>query len=328
MPILVLSGNSELSKDKRVESIKEDFKGNYVRIHPEDSDKIPLILSYTKNLGMFSQKVVLDILDFDSWKSKDKKELLSELKHVPDDIFVIIRSKKAIKGLNAENFPLPKPWEREKWLDIVKRNFEEKGLRISEETANYFLDVVGQDEYRIESEVKKLALYCREEVKIEDINEVTYRSTHAAIDDLCFAISEGRVGEAHRILPDVLRSTETAMLVASIARHFEDLFKLKLVAKLKEKYSWPDVSRYSKELGIPLPKVARFLGFKFKGWRNKPFNHLSVYSKEDLVSILKRIYTLDRVVKSGESPEVHLHSFIESFRGELSVRYDSQDASR
>ena len=319
MPVLILSGESELSKDRRVNEIRKDFGGEYIRIHPEDTDKISLIDSYTKNLGMFSQKVVLDVLDFDSWKSKEKKELISIIESVPEEVFLIIRSKKSIKGLESEEFPLPKPWEREKWLKLIKEKFSSFGLKVSDETAEYFLDLVGTDEYRIESEIEKLSLYCSEEVSIDDINEVTYRSTHAAVDDLCFSISERRYDEAHKILPDVLVVSDPVMVVASIAKHFEDLFKLKISVKEKEKYSWPDVSRYSKDVKIPLPKVARFLGFKFKGWKNIPFNHIKNYSKEELADILKKIYILDRSVKSDGNPQAHIHSFIESLRRDFDV---------
>ncbi len=325
MPALVLAGESELSKDKRVSEIKNEFGGEYVRIHPEDADKLSLINSYTKNMGMFSQRVVLDILDFDSWKSKEKKELTSMAKSIPDEVFLIIRSKKSVKGLESEEFPLPKPWERDKWLKLVREKFSSFGLKISDETAEYFLDLVGTDEYRIESEIGKLSLYCLKEVGIDDINEITYRSTHAAVDDLCFSISERNYDEAHKILPDVLTISDPVMVVASIAKHFEDLFRLKLVAEEKEKYSWPDVSKYSKELKVPLPKAARFLGFKFKGWKNTPFNHVKNYSKEELADILKKVYVLDRSVKSEGNPKAHIHSFIESLRRDFDVRYSEQD---
>ncbi len=325
MPVLVLAGESELSKDKRASEIKSEFGGEYIRIHPEDSDKLSLISSYTRNLGMFSKRVVLDILDFDSWKSKEKKELISMVKSMPNEVFLIIRSKKPMKGIESEEFPLPKPWERDKWLKIVREKFVSSGLKISDETAEYFLDLVGTDEYRIESEIEKLSLYCSEEVSIDDVNEITYRSTHAAIDDLCFSISERKYDEAHKVLSDVLMVSDPVMVVASIAKHFEDLFRLKLMAKEKEKYSWPDVSKYSKDLKIPLPKAARLLGFKFKGWKNAPFNHLKNYSKEELADILKKIYVLDRSVKSEGNPKAHIHSFIDSLRRDFDVRYSEQD---
>ena len=319
MPVLVLSGDSELSKDRRVEEIRKKIGGEYIRVHPEDSGKIDLVSSNLKNIGMFGSRVVIDILDFDSWKAKEKKELLEILKRVPEDIYVVIRSEKGIKGLKSESFPLPKPWERDKWMELIKKKFERKGLKISREVLEYFLDVVGTDEYRIETEVEKLSLYSEGEVTAKDIDEVVYRSAHTGVDELCFAVSERRVDDAHRMLPDVLKSVDLLVLTASLAKHFEDLFRLRVVVKVKENYIWPDVAKYSKDLGMPVPKVARFLGFKFKGWKNEPFNHIVEYSIEAIADILKRLFLLDRSVKMSESPLAHLHDFIESFRGDRGV---------
>ena len=65
--------------------------------------------------------------------------------------------------------------------------------------------------------------------------------------------------------------------------------------------------------------MARFLGFKFKGWKNEPFNHIKAYSKERLAKYLKMLFSFDRAVKFSENPEVVFHEFIESLRGETGV---------
>ena len=264
---------------------------------------------------MFGSKALLDILDFDSWKSKEKKELLEILKQVPEDVMVVVRSEKPVKGFRSETHDLPKPWEREKWLEYVVEKFEEKGLKISKEVAEYFLSMVGEDEYAIESEAEKLSLYSDGEVKIEDIEEVVHRSTHAAVDEFCFALSERRYEEAKKMLRDVLEGTDLLIVLASLAKHFEDLLKVRVKVPEKERYIWPDVSKYSKELGIAVPKLARFLGFKFKGWKNEPFNHVKEYSKDEITAILKKLFSLDRMAKISENPIVHLQSFIDSLQG-------------
>ena len=315
MPVLVLSGDSELSKDRRVEKIRKNFGGEYVRIHPEDPGKIDIVSSHIRNIGMFGARVVIDVLDFESWKSKEKKELLEVIKEVPEDVYIVIRSKRGVKGFKSEDFPLPKPWERDKWMELVRKKFEEKGLEVPSEVLEYFMDVVGTDEYRIEMEVEKLSLYSDGKVIAKDVDEIVYKSSHTSVDEFCFAVSEKRIDEAHKMLSSVLKSTDIVVLTASLARHFEDLFRLRATVKVKENYIWPDVSKYSKEIGISVPKVARFLGFKFKGWKNEPFNHIIEYSMKDLSSILKRLFLLDRSVKMSENPIVHIHDFIESFRG-------------
>ncbi len=311
MPVLTLVGNSELTKEKRVKELLKVFGGSYTKIHPDDNDKLEVIAASLKTFGMFGTKNVVDIIDLDSWKAKEKKELRSLLSSVPEDVLIIIRTKKAIKGFKAEKYELPKPWERDKWISFIEEKLKEKGLKASKEVIEFFLDSVGNDEFRIETELEKLSLYTQGEITAEDIEKVAYKSTIPAIDELTFAMSEKRFDQAHKLVEEVLKGAEVIVVSASVAKHFIDLLRIKVHVKEKDKYSWPDVSNYSRALSIPIPKMARFLGFKFKGWKNIPFNHVKAYSKEWLSEIAKRLFSLDRAIKMTEKPEVALHDFIE-----------------
>ena len=312
MPVLVLSGSSELGKERRIMKITKDFGGNYIRIHPEDENKLDVLKSSVSTIGMFGSRIVIDVLDYDQWKAKEKKELEKIIKSVPNDVYLIIRAKKGIKGVEEEKYDLPKPWEREKWIKFLRSKFEAKGLRASDEVIEMFLDLVGNDEFRIENELRKISLYIEgNEVTAEDIQNVVFKSTVPGLDELCFSISERKPEVAHSLLNEISKSAESYIINASIIRHFVDLFRMKLYVKDKDKYSWPDVSKYSKELSIAVPKMARFLGFKFKGWKNIPFNHVKEYSMEELSMIIKRLYLMDRNVKMSEIPLISIHDFID-----------------
>ncbi len=312
LPVLVLSGSSELSKERKAREIAKEFGGNYIKIHPEDENKLEVLKSSVSTIGMFGSKTVVDILDYDQWKAKEKKELEGIIKSVPNDVYLIIRAKKGIKGAAEEKFDLPKPWEREKWIKFLKGKFEEKGIKSSDEVIEMFFDLVGDDEFRIENEIGKLSLYVQgNEVTAEDVQEVVFKSTVPGLDELCFSISERNPETAHLLLKEISKSAESYMISATIARHFIDLFRIKLHVREKDKYNWPDVSRYSKELSIAVPKMARFLGFKFKGWKNVPFNHVKEYSMEELSTIIKKLYVMDRNVKMSEIPLIAIHDFID-----------------
>ncbi len=315
MPVLVLLGNSELSKEKRVQELKTEFGGSYIKIHPEDGNKFEVIQSSLNNIGMFGERQIIDIVDYDSWKAKEKKELEKLLKNISDDVLVVIRSTKVVKGFKAEKHELPKPWERDKWISYLKSKFEEKGLKPNKEVLELFLDFTGMDEYRIENEIEKIRLYVEKEmVTADDIEKVVYRSTTPAIDELLFFISEKRYEDAHKLVSEVLKHHDKIVVTASLVKHFIELFRVKATVPVKDFYRWPDVSNYSKNLNIPVPKIARFLGFKFSGWKNVPYNHIKNYSIEELANIIKKLYLLDRAVKMGESPEGAFHEFIEYVR--------------
>jgi len=311
LPAVVLSGSSELSKEKRAKEIAEKFGENYIKIHPEDENKLELLKSSISTISMFGNKTVVDVLDYDQWKAKEKKELEKMIKSIPEDIYLIIRAKKGIKGIDEEKFELPKPWKRDKWIKYLKNKFEDRGLKASDEIVEMFFDLVGDDEFRIENEIEKLSLYIEgSEVTAEDIQEVTFKYTVPGLDELCFSISEKNARTAHSLLKEISKSTEAYIISAMIIKHFIDLFRIKLHVKEKDKYNWPDISRYSKELSIAVPKTARFLGFKFKGWKNIPFNHVKKYSIEELSTIIKRLYLMDRSVKMSEVSLIAIHDFI------------------
>ncbi len=324
MPVLVLAGDSDVSKEERVSKIRKEFPGDYIRIRSDDPEKLDLVMEMIRSVGMFTQKKIVDVVDFDDWKSKEKKTFIEILKEVPEDVYVVLRCSKPIKGFENETHSLPKPWERGKWLRVIESYFEKMGLKGDDEVLEYFLDVVGTDEHRIKSEVEKLSLYTSGEVRTSDIDEVVYRYERSTLDELCFSLSEMRYEDAHRIVDEVLKTFNPILVVGSVAKHFVDLFRLKATVKEKERYIWPDVSKASKELSIPIPKVARFMGFAFKGWKFKTVNHILMYDLETLSDILKRIYTIDRYVKGGMDPRTVLHEFVEILRGEMDVRHSGE----
>ena len=318
LPVLFLTGNANLSKDEYIKKKVEDLKADYTRIHPKDTDRIEKIRRSIQTLGMFQSRVVLDVIDFDSWKSQEKKILLGMLKEVPETVHVFIRSTRGIKGYQSISFDLPKPWEREKWVDYVKKAFKKKGLNIEDDAAELFFSMVGSDEGRIEKEIEKLMNYCESGVVTsDDVKKVVYFYEHPPLDELSFSISEGRVDNAHRVLDELLKISEPIVISSVLANHFLDLFKIVMTVPKKEKYIWPEISNISKSLKIPVPKVARFLGFKFKGWDFEVLNHVKFYSPEILSKILKDLYKLDRSVKGDDDSRLAIHEFIEKVRGYL-----------
>ncbi|OQX59352.1 MAG: hypothetical protein B5M49_00080, partial [Thermotoga sp. 4484_232] len=236
MPVLFLTGNADLSKDEYIKKKVEDLKADYTRIHPKDTDRIEKIRRSIQTLGMF---------------------LLGMLKEVPETVHVFIRSTRGIKGYQSISFDLPKPWEREKWIDYVKKAFKKKGLNIEDDAAELFFSMVGSDEGRIEKEIEKLMNYCESGVVTsDDVKKVVYFYEHPPLDELSFSISEGRVDNAHRVLDELLKISEPIVISSVLANHFLDLFKIVMTVPKKEKYIWPEISNISKSLKIPVPKVA------------------------------------------------------------------------
>ena len=310
MPVTFLTGASETKKEELIKKLLKDEKAEYIRIHPDDPDKLNFLRSIINTRTLFSGKTVVDIIDFDSWRSQEQKRFLELVKNVPEDVHIFVRSQKSTaKGVNLD---LPKPWETDKWLEWIEKRFRESGLKITKDALQLFFSKVGTNDLLIEREIEKLKAYSETgNISAEDVEEVVFTYQSPGYDEFCFAVSEGKRRLAHALLSQMWKNTEPVVISAVLVNHFLDLFKLVVLVTRKRYYTWPDISKISKELGMPVPRVARFLGFAFKAWKFKVINHLLYYDTTKLESILRKLYELDRSVKSEEDPKPFFHEFIE-----------------
>ncbi|PLV58770.1 DNA polymerase III subunit delta [Thermotoga sp. KOL6] len=311
MPVSFLTGAAETKKEELIKkALSKEKDVEYIRIHPDDPDKLNFIKSVINTKTIFSGKTVIDIVDFDSWKAQDQKRFLELVKNVPPDVYIFVRSQKTKeKGVTLD---LPKPWETDKWLEWIERRFRENGLKITKDALQLFFSKVGTNDLLVEREIEKLKAYSDTgEVTAEDVEEVVFTYQTPGYDEFCFAVSEGKRKLAHALLSQLWKTTEPVVIAAALVNHFLDLFKLVVLVTRKRYYTWPDISKISKELNIPVPRVARFLGFSFKTWKFKVINHLLYYDIDKLKEILRKLYDLDRTVKSEEDPKPFFHEFIE-----------------
>lgn len=306
MPIINLSGNSELKKEEYVKELVSKFNAEYVRVYSDYTDRLEIIKEKVSNIGLFSKKTVIDVVDFEKFKASEKKEILSLL--ILDDVYLILRTQKKIKGISGEEFKLPNVWEEEKWKNLISEMLKEHGLKVKGEIIDFLFENVGPDEFALYNEIKKLKVF-EKNLNLDILKDVIHKYTLSKLDDFCFAISEMKE-ESFRLLKDVVNDYEPIIIVYTLSSHFISLFRIFAYTKKKTSFSWPEISKLSKELKIPSPKVARFLGFKFKGQKFEPVNHLLIYSEEKLKDIIKRLYFIDRSVKSGGTTEVEILNLI------------------
>ena len=310
MPVTFLTGTSDVQKEEIVKKLLREKDVEYVRIHPEDEDKIDFLKKAIATRSIFSGKRVIDILDFDSWKVQEKNQFLELIKSVPEDVHIFVRTQKAVgKGIALE---LPKPWESEKWIEYIEKRFRDHGLVVEKDAVQLFYSKVGQNDALIEREIEKLKSYTQTgKVTVQDVEEVVYSYHTPGFDELCFAISEGKRRYAHALLNRFWKTSDPVAIVSALANHFVELYKVVSLVPKKKVYGWTDVSNFSKQLGIAIPRLARFLGFAFKSWNFTVVNHLLYYDSEKVKAILRRLWELDRAVKGEEDPKPFIHEFVE-----------------
>ncbi|MDK2886112.1 MAG: polymerase subunit delta [Thermosipho sp. (in: thermotogales)] len=308
MPLINLYGNSELGKEFYVkEFLKNKNNVEYLRLYSDDNDKLDIITEKTINISLFAPESVIDLVDFDNWKSSERKQILSL--EIPENITVFVRTEKQLsKKIKSQSFTVPNPWEKFKWLDYIKNLLENHSIKYEENVPEYLFDVVGPNELALYNEIKKLKIL-NMRLTVNGIKDYVHKYAVSKLDEFCFMISE-RNKQVFSMLKDILNDYEPVLIIGALSKHFISLFNLTLNVPYKEKFNWVEISKISKELGINTSKVARFLGFKFKGQDFMPLNHLKVYTPDFLKEIIKKIFTIDRAIKLGGILEVEIIDFI------------------
>ncbi|MFQ6103327.1 MAG: DNA polymerase III subunit delta [Candidatus Glassbacteria bacterium] len=111
-------------------------------------------------------------------------------------------------------------------LRWVKESFDQSGLTVTEETANFLIEAVGEDLMRLDSEVEKLSTYVsgRKSIRPEDIERVTGRYRRDTVFELMHLTSEGRLSESVQALKSLRRLGESpGRIIYWLMRHYMEL---------------------------------------------------------------------------------------------------------
>jgi DNA polymerase-3 subunit delta len=303
--ISVLKGESIIPK---IEFLEREY-GTFKTFDLE-SEPFEILINTLKSVPMFQEKVILFIKSFDSLKKSQKKELLKTLKELNgSQIFeVFIDSQTDIEEFKTIDFSLPKPWEFDRWISLIKKMAQDRGLNFDEDALITFYERCGPNYDKINQELEKLRLYSDGKIDSETVEVVVHDYGNASLDDMLFAISTGDVERLNSLFEDVLETVDLQLLLYMLGEHFVFLFKILCVTVPKDNFSWKDVQKIAKELSMSSAKVARYLGFKFKGQRNENINHTKLYTKEKVSDVLEKIINLQREFKTVESSKTVLKS--------------------
>ncbi|ABR31006.1 DNA polymerase III subunit delta [Thermosipho melanesiensis] len=311
MPKINLYGDSEVLKEKFVKKIRSKTNGEYIRVYPGYDVKI--IFEKLSNLGLFSKNVIVDVIDFDKFKSSERSKILEI--NVSSENYLILRTqskvKKKMEGLDIREFKLPNPWEEDKWGKLIEEFLSEEGIKL-DGLAKFLFENVGPNDIAIYNEILKLKVF-KDDLSLQLAKELVHKYTVSKLDDFCFMVSK-REKDALAYLKEIVRDYEFPVIVYALSNHFITLYKLINFVEVKSRFSWPEILKISKQLKLSSSKVARFLGFKFKNQKFNPKNHLLLYNLKCVENLIKKLYYLDRAVKMGKLVEVELIDFIKEVK--------------
>lgn len=295
--INLLTGENTFEIERRLKKLVAGFDGDVERIDGEELsiDRLPDLLS---GVTLFSSSRLVVIKSASG--NKSLWATLSEWfeKGVENDLVLVDthpdKRTKTYKWLekNAEVTTCKElqPFEAAQW---VQKEAKERGLEISRASAEFLVDYVGIDQWRLDSELNKLLLSGRaasEEV-IRDIAEPTPQATSFELLDAAF---RGQTKEMERLFETVSRQEDPYMFFGLLAGQ---IYALALIKTAKGKR--PD--EIAKATGVHpfvLQKVGRLA---------------DMMTLSTLQKLTNRLAELDANMKSrAVEPWTQVYSFLRS----------------
>lgn len=233
--IHLLTGENTFEIERRLQELVAGFDGDVERVDGEDLqlEQLPDLLS---GVTLFSSKRLVVIKNASSdkslwailgeWLEKGAENDLVFVESNPD------KRTKTYKWLEKHADVMTcrelQPFEAVKW---VQAQTHLQGLSLKNEVAEFFVDYVGTDQWRLESELNKLLLSGKTITNdvIRDIVEPTPQATSFELLDAAF---RGQTKEMERLFETVSRGEDPYMFFGLLAGQ---VYALALVKTAKGK---------------------------------------------------------------------------------------------
>jgi len=176
----------------------------------------------------------------------------------------------------------------------IKKEFEKRGSKVSEDAVLRLQETGGEDLWRIKNEIAKLSLY-KKEIKKEDVDYMVSARIEADIFKTIDAMAEKNKEKALFSLYNHLEKGDSPLyLLSMIIYQFRNLI---IVSELLEK-------DYSYEVAKEKSGLHPFV---FKKTRNQT----EKFSLEELRKIYDKLFEIDLQTKTGQiDPVLGLHLFL------------------
>jgi len=308
MIIFIYGQDSYRSKKKL-----EEIIGEYKKIHKSGLSLIYIdanekefddFSNYSRSNSMFDEKKLI-VLKNIFCNKKFQEDFLEDIKKINDtkDIVVIYENDKVdertkfFKTLKKESkcqeFTPLTGSALQKW---VAQEFEKYGAKISPQTQNTLLNYLGNDLWKLENEIKKLAYFKKGQlIKNEDIEMQVRSKIENDIFKTIEALASKDKKQSLIFLHKHLESGDNVLyLLSMIAYQFRNLLIIKELIENQEPYGL-----IAKKSGLH-PFVVQ-----------KTYSLCNKFSMEQLKKIYQKIFQIDSDIKVGKiDPELALELLI------------------
>ncbi|HOW12989.1 MAG TPA: DNA polymerase III subunit delta [Candidatus Pacearchaeota archaeon] len=310
--IIFLYGEDTYRSSEKLNEIIENYKKthksglNLKYLDFKDSENKDIFFDFFENNlfqnSIFKEKKLWVIINSFS-NQKFKEKFLKESKKIleSDDIFIFLEkeipdSKNLLfkflkKNAKCQEFKLLENKELKKW---IKKEFEKYNTKIEEKEIEKLIFYVGNDLWRLNNEIKKLANY-KDIIKSEDIDLLIKPKIETNIFKTIDAISQKDKKTAIKLIYKHLENGDNPLYLFSMIEFgFRNLL---IVKNLSEKYQ--NYSLIIKKSGLH-PFVAQKSYFQAKN-----------FSFEELKKIYQKLFQIDLDIKTGKiKPEAGLEMFL------------------
>ena len=255
----------------------------------------------TKQVSMFVEKKLIVISGLFSFgKDEDQAKIIKLLKTIKrNDIFFIFYDLKILstnklfkflkqrEKVQIQEFKLLKGGDIHNW---VSKEFLSFGVRIERDALALFLEYTGNDLWKIQSEINKLANYCqdRQRVVIDDIKLLIHSKQDINIFQTIEAIANKDEARALKLIHNHIQKGDNELYILTmIAYQFKILLTIRDLIDKSKKYE-----EIGKELKMH-PFVLR-----------KNYKQAMLFKMAELKNIYNKILETDLKIKQGLNPQL------------------------
>ena len=220
--------------------------------------------------------------------SKENKNLLRVIKYLnnpnPDNIFIMVASKKRSGKDLEELLSLVSLVETNiSPSDLIKNNLED--YKMDNRAIKELIDLSLNNNEKIINELNKLKMYRADtptkQITYDDVKNVVIEEFNDNAFDLVSAITNKNKDEAFDLYNRLIVTTESTILVASIANKVKTLYQTKILS----------------EEGLRANEISELLDVKV-GAINYALNECNNFSNKKLLKLLKDLSDIDFKSKS------------------------------
>lgn len=321
MSSVMIVGNSEIKK--RIELEKRLNNNFELHIITPENYSEKSFLNIFQMGSMFSNKKMVVIKNFSKFKDKDRKIIYENIMNknaLIEELIITSEEEKELKNLKKKfdkNIvaKLPLPWEKDNWRKFVRDVLNKFNKKMDDDTIDYLLEILGQNDLFIYEEIQKLSIYTEEElISSKDIQEIVTHFSKPEFEDIAYTICLQKEEKAIELMRKLLEDPQfiAVKFINFLSSYFYDLYKTMGLIDGTKKYTWPNVKKISEEIKVSSTRVRTFCGVSFSNDDVKKVNIASLLTRKNVAKIIFNIEKLDREFKSMENQKIPFIKFIKN----------------